>query len=106
MSSRTGLSQEARMRILTFDPGDAARASGRTGESTTRILSTSALILIVCASLSALARAQAPAASRDARSALNRNQTMTGLNTVDLPLTTPANVATTVDSSIRPFHAN
>jgi pimeloyl-ACP methyl ester carboxylesterase len=94
------------MRILTFDPGDAARASGRTGESTTRILSTSALILIVCASLSALARAQAPAASRDARSALNRNQTMTGLNTVDLPLTTPANVATTVDTSIRPFHAH
>jgi epoxide hydrolase-like protein len=46
------------------------------------------------------------AASRDARATPNRSNTMTELNTVDVPLQTPATRTATKDTSIRPFRVH
>src|SRR4051812_47058722 len=93
------------MTTRIIEPGAVRSDAGRARGGMARLLSISALTLAMCASLSALAQAQAATASRDARATLNRSTTMTELNTVDLPRATPATPAATEDTSIRPFQA-
>jgi len=56
-----------------------------------------------CLALPTQSHAQVPTASREARATLNRTKTMTALDTMVAPRTTPATSPAKEDRSIRPF---
>ena len=94
------------MMRATTKTGVTTSNARRARDRTTRFLSSNALTLVLCASLSALAHAQSASATRDARPSLNRSKAMTELDTVDRPLATPATLTALEDKSIRPFRIN
>jgi pimeloyl-ACP methyl ester carboxylesterase len=93
------------MTNVNTEAGSLTSDARRARDSTTRLVGIYPLSLALCTALSALAHAQTATASRGARETLNRNTTMTELNTVDVPRDTPA-PRTKAEESIRPFRIN
>ena len=94
------------MTNVNTEAGSLTSDARRARDSTTRLIGIYALSLALCTALSALAHAQTTTASRGARETLNRNTTMTELNTVDVPRDTPVPRTKAENQSIRPFHFN
>ena len=94
------------MTNVNTEAASLASDARRARDSTTRLIGIYALSLALCTAPSALAHAQTATASRGAREPLNRNTTMTELNTVDVPSDTPAPRTKADDKSIRPFRFN
>src|SRR5687767_12802403 len=91
------------MQARTSEAGRVAGGAGRAQDITSHRRWHHGLFVVTCSSLSVLAHAQTPTATRDDRLPLDRSTVMTELETLNVPAGARVLPTAAEDTSIRPF---